>query len=304
MSARSIEPVRNAAAPPSVINALLRGLIDYAGLFPPAALPMAAAVTNYDSYLKSPWNWILGRFIVPVSRLGEFEKALGASRGDAWRLSGLPGAEVASDIDRIEDFNQRMSGRAVIESVEVKAASAAGVAKLAELIPSRLETYFELSLASARECMAAVAASGRRVKIRTGGETADKFPTPAEVVEFIRLCVAANVPFKATAGLHHPLRSVHRLTYESDSPSAMMHGFLNVFLAAAFLWAGGEPGLAVAVMGETFPAAFEFAEDGVRWREHKIDASEIAKTRESFALSFGSCSFTEPIQDLRAMHLL
>jgi hypothetical protein len=57
-------------------GALLRDLIDYAGLFPPASLDMAAAVANYDSYSRSEWNWILGRFIVPVARLGEFEEAL------------------------------------------------------------------------------------------------------------------------------------------------------------------------------------------------------------------------------------
>jgi hypothetical protein len=106
---------------------------------------------------------------------------------------------------------------------------------LAGIIPTEFEAYFEFPLSGCGDFIAAVAACGRRAKIRTGGETADKFPAAESAVEFIRLCGAANVAFKATAGLHHPLRSVHRLTYQPGSPSGMMHGFLNVFLAAALL---------------------------------------------------------------------
>ena len=86
------------------------------------------------------------------------------------------------------------------------------------MTPAELETYFEIPLGRLRECIAAIADCGRRAKIRTGGETADKFPAPESVIEFIRLCAAANVPFKATAGLHHPLRSIHRLTYRTRKP--------------------------------------------------------------------------------------
>src|ERR1019366_9939661 len=100
--------------------------------------------------------------------------------------------------------------------------------RLSGLIPAKLAVYFEVPLSSCSECIAAVAGCGRRAKIRTGGETADKFPASASVIEFIRLCAAANVPFKATAGLHHPLRSVHRFTYQPESASGIMHGFLNV----------------------------------------------------------------------------
>ena len=107
--------------------------------------------------------------------------------------------------------------RAEIESVEVKVADPEEIAKLSKLMPAGLETYFEISPSSAAECIPLVATCGRGAKIRTGGETADKFPAPASVVEFIRLCLSAKVPFKATAGLHHPLRSVHRLTYQPEA---------------------------------------------------------------------------------------
>ena len=161
-----------------------------------------------------------------------------------------------------------------------------------------------IPLPSASQCIPAVAGVGRRAKIRASGETPDKFPTPASVIDFMRLCMAADVPFKATAGLHHPLRSVHRLTYQSDSPSGMMHGFLNLFLAAAFLRAGMEPALAIQLIEESAFSAFQFSSDAINWRQYKVSLREIADARKNFAISFGSCSFTEPIDDLQSLRLL
>jgi hypothetical protein len=295
---------------------LLRDLIDYAGLFPPASLAMTPAVANYDAYSRSEWNWILGRFIVPVSRLGEFEEALAglptATPGIGftnWRLSVLLGSDPSADVARIREFNARIarsgSGRmAVVESVEVKVASAEEITRLSGIIPAELATYFEVPLSSCSNCLAAVVGCGRRAKIRTGGETADKFPASANVIEFIRRCAAANVPFKATAGLHHPLRSIQRFTYQPESASGIMHGFVNLFLAAAFSRAGMESDLAVQLLEEQSAEAFQFDLNGVGWRQCRLSRDEIAAARRSFAVSFGSCSFTEPIDDLRSLHLL
>jgi hypothetical protein len=288
---------------------LLRDLIDYAGLFPPASLGMASTVGNYDSYLRSEWNWILGRLIVPVARLEEFEEAFAGLTSPAhdadfanWRLSVLLGSDVVADVARISEFNAR--DVAVIESVEVKIAGAGEIRQFSEVIPSMLTTYFEVPLSSLGECIAAIADCGQRAKIRTGGETAEKFPAPESVIEFVRLCSAAGVAFKATAGLHHPLRSVHRFTYQPESPSGMMHGFLNLFLAAAFLRAGMDARLAVQLLEEQSTSAFDIDSDGVGWREHRLSRSEIAAARQGLAISFGSCSFTEPVDDLRVLHLV
>ena len=313
---QTVQAVRKSADAMDTSGVLLRDLIDYAGLFPPASLAMTPAVANYDAYSRSEWNWILGRFIVPVSRLGEFEEALAglptATPGIGftnWRLSVLLGSDPSADVARIREFNARIarsgSGRmAVVESVEVKVASAEEITLLSEIIPAELVTYFEVPLSSCSNCLAAVAGCGRRAKIRTGGETADKFPVPANVIEFIRRCAAANVPFKATAGLHHPLRSVHRFTYQPESASGIMHGFVNLFLAAAFSRAGMESDLAVQLLEEQSAEAFQFDLNGVGWRQCRLSRDEIAAARRSFAVSFGSCSFTEPIDDLRSLHLL
>lgn len=293
---------------------LLRDLIDYAGLFPPASLAMSPAVANYDAYSRSEWNWILGRFIVPAARLGEFEKAFAGLPTPtpgfpSWRLSVLLSSDPVADVARIREFNQRVtnfiSGRkAIVESVEVKVANADEIKRISGIFPAELATHFEIPLSNCGECIAAVAGCGRRAKMRTGGETADKFPAPESVIEFIRLCAASNVPFKATAGLHHPLRSVHRFTYQPESASGIMHGFVNIFLAAAFLRAGMNANLAVQLLEEQSAHAFHFDFDGVAWREHRLSRDEIAAARRDFSISFGSCSFTEPIDDLRSLHLL
>jgi len=316
MNLQTTPTARNSADAVDAAAVLLSDLIDYAGLFPPASLAMAPSVANYDAYSRSQWSWILGCFIVPVARLAEFEEAFAGlpppTPGTGftnWRLSVLLGSDPVADVACIRQFNARLasssSGRgAFIESVEVKVASPGEISRLSGIIPSELASYFEFPLPGSAECIRAVAGCGRRAKIRTGGETADKFPAPENVVEFVRLCAAANVPFKATAGLHHPLRSVRRFTYQADSPSGIMHGFVNVFLAAAFLRAGMETKIAVQLLDEQSADAFHFNADGVGWRRHQLSQREIAAARRGFAVSFGSCSFTEPIDDLKCLRLL
>ena len=297
-------------------SALLRDLIDYAGLFPPASLNMVSAVTGYDEYLQSEWKWVLGRFIVPVARLDEFKEALAGLETlktrngfTNWRLSALLGAEVVDDMARVRTFNtreadSRSARRSAIESLEMKVSTPDEIKQVSGIAPAGIKVYLELPPSGRDECIAMIAKCGHRAKIRTGGETADKFPAPEGVVEFIRLCAAAKVPFKATAGLHHPLRSVHRLTYQPDSPSGIMHGFLNVFLAACFVLSGMDSTLAAELLQEQSAGAFRFDEDHVDWRGHRLGVREIAAARRNFAVSFGSCSFTEPIDDLRSLHLL
>jgi hypothetical protein len=280
---------------------------------------MPSAVANYDAYLRSEFSWMLGRFIVPAGRLAEFEGSLAqlpdlrdAARETQarWGLSVLLGADVAGDLARLRDYQSRFAAvhsptETRIESVEVKITTPEDVTRISAMIPEELEAYFEIPLSSAlHACLAAVAACGRGAKVRTGGETADKFPAPAPIIEFMGLCADANVPFKATAGLHHPLRSVHRLTYQPDSPSGLMHGFLNVFLAAAFGRAGMGRAHAVELLEERNANAFHFDSEGGRWRDHRLTSRDIAGTRQNSAISFGSCSFMEPIDDLRALHLL
>jgi hypothetical protein len=308
MNPRTPEIPRAAAEIAKPAQLLLARLIDYAGLFPPAALNMPQAVTNYDAYLRSEYAWMLGRFIVPAVRLNEFEETLGrlpSKPSKPWSISVLLGADPGVDIARLAASACPNARPFTVDSIEVKMNAPEDAKRLAAIIPGELKSYFEVPLAGlVRDCIAALAECGRSAKIRTGGDTADKIPAPAQVIEFIKLCADAKVPFKATAGLHHPIRSVHRLTYQPDSASALMHGFLNVFVAAAFLRKGMEPKLAVELLEELSAKAIQFNSDGITWREHQLGTNDIAAARQGFAVSFGSCSFTEPIDDLKSLGLL
>lgn len=336
---------------------LLAGIVDYAGLFPPAKLDMPAAVRNYASYLSGPHSWMLGRFIVPVSRLDEFERdaaalfpaPLAALTADTdapepWRISAIVGDDPDADIERIFAFNQRhappetdpaaesdddspahadadsqasdapdapdsphgLGGGAVIDTIEIKANSGRDIDRLMTIVPEQLDAYFEIPIAAdPRGMIAAMAGTGARAKMRTGGVTTDAFPPPEHIARFIAACASADVAFKATAGLHHPLRGEFNLTYEPNCARATMYGFLNVFLAAALLRTGeASEAEAVQLLTETNATNFRFVEQGIAWREKRIPAARLALVRENFAISFGSCSFDEPVNDLKAMTLL
>ena len=289
------------------VDALLAGLIDYAGLFPPASQQMRDAVASYDEYLRSDDRPALGRFIVPVTRLGELESAATdllpkGETSEPWRLSVLVGGDIVGAAQTISDFNRRHSqphsGRAVIDVVELTAASASEINEGSAKLPAFLTAYFEIPIGAAVDALVDAVASARaRAKIRTGGVTPEAFPPPDDVIRFMATCLRAGVPFKATAGLHHPLRGDFRLTYEPDSPVGTMYGYLNVFLAAGLLAAGETEDAAREALLETQPSAIRFEEHAIAWRGRRLSSEQIRTLRE-FAISFGSCSFREPIDEL------
>ena len=174
-----------------------------------------------------------------------------------------------------------------------------------EAIPSGIAPYFEISpQEDPVPFLEVLAAAGGRAKLRTGGVTADLIPGADEVARFLEACARAGVPFKATAGLHHPFRSRRRLTYAPDSPEAVMHGFLNVFLAAALAAEGVPAGELADLLREEDPAAFRFGAEGAAWRGRSIARARLEAVRRELAVGFGSCSFEEPRQDLAEAKLL
>ena len=292
----------------SALRALLAGIVDYAGLFPPAALDMSTAVHNYAAYRASDDGWMLGRFVVPVSRLDEFQTALSALGTEAdpeWRLSALLGTDVDGDVRRAREFSRANEGRARIDSLEGKFSSAESILRAAEVAGSELDLFAELAVDSQLESLlGAVKNAGVCAKIRTGGVTQDAFPPAQDIVRFMRCCVASGVVFKATAGLHHPLRARYRLTYEVGSPIGSMHGFLNVFLAAGLMSNGLSEQEGVRLLEEEDPSAFSATPISIRWRDHVLDENEIRVLRDRVLVSFGSCSFAEPVNELRLLALM
>lgn len=319
----------NSVNTPASLRALLSDLIDYAGLFPPAGLPMRQAVENYARYLAGPDAWALARFVLPVSRFAEFEAAIaGLQFPETWCLSALVGPNADADLRAINQFNHRNTKRVDVDTIEVKAESIEAIHRISALVPKAITAYFEVPPESAEKLIPAIHDVDGRAKIRTGGVTPDAFPPSETVARFLWLCAEHGVAFKATAGLHHPMRCKKPLTYEPDAPVGSMHGFLNVFVLAAFTWASGktfqineEHRFHGVVMTPPFPysagggneiyrtdllkrvSPFQFNDSGLQ-EPFPMPASVIADARQSFAISFGSCSFEEPLADLRELKLL
>jgi hypothetical protein len=135
-------------------------------------------------------------------------------------------------------------------------------------------------------------------KLRTGGVTADAFPTSQEIAQALVTPATHQVPIKFTAGLHHPIRRYR------DEVQTKMHGFLNVLgaavLAAEHKWDAHQT---ATMLEDENAESFSFDDEFFAWREWKIDIKPL-KNRRKFVTSFGSCSFDEPREDLRVLNFL
>jgi hypothetical protein len=245
------------------LRLLLDRFIDYAGMFPPATLIPDAAIANYREFRKGGHAWMLRWLVIGSPELRHVPKDLHGSLA------------LLSDRDE--------ACAAVIESKRI--------------VQAKRPVYCEIPSTELDE----VQLAGCFAKFRTGGVVPEAIPTVSEVAEFIVACAERRLPFKVTAGLHHPVRAQFPLTYEPDAPRATMHGFLNVFLAAAFAWNGKrkiEP-----ILAETDPIVFRF-EERAHWRDWSLGPEQILEARQRFMHSVGSCSFDEPVQGLEALGLL
>ncbi|MFN8650432.1 MAG: hypothetical protein U0133_00835 [Gemmatimonadales bacterium] len=289
-------------------RALLTGLVDYAGLFPPAGLGMAETVANYAAYRARPDAWALARLVVPVARLGEFESAFAglSSRPDAprWELSALAGNDLAADAAAIRDFNATHAGAVAVTAVELRLATPEQAAQVAPLLALGIEVYCELPLSAQLPALvAAVKRGAARAKVRTGGIKPGDIPAAEAVLAFLSACASERLAFKATAGLHHPVRGPAPLTYEPGSACATMFGYLNLVLAAAVLWGGGREERALTLLTATRDLPLTFAPDGVTWAGIRVSTEQIARARREFLLAIGSCSFTEPLGEIAQVGL-
>jgi hypothetical protein len=234
--------------------------------------------------------------------LPELTHLLADSVPPAWigaRLTVTTGTSLDDDLGRIEAFNESWRSRDIlVDAVETKVSTAEEVGLLGAWLPAGLIGYGEVALGADRDLVLdALEAHRLRAKIRMGGTTGALFPQPEAVADFLLEVARRNLPFKATAGLHHPLRGEYRLTYDPGSDSAPMFGFVNLAVATLVAMAG-EPAPAVAAaLLETDPGSI--AADGatLRWRERTFEAPAIERLRGLFH-GFGSCSFREPMDEL------
>ena len=293
-------------------HVLLDGLIDYAGLFPPASLDMASAVRAYAEYREGDDAELLGRFIVPASRLNEFAEAVRqfTSGAGQWRASAIGGNDPLLTRQIIQTFNGDSSidgsaGTVVCDAIEMPAKSTEEISVALETFPESIQLFLEIAVEpDPAPLIAKLSGTRAFAKIRTGGVVESAIPASLQILRFMRACSENRVPFKATAGLHHALRGDYPLTYDADPPRGMMYGYLNIFLAAAFLEAGMDDADVLSVLDETDGAAFVFDDAGARWRNFSVTSSQLKETRRALATSFGSCSFVEPVSEAKALDIL
>jgi hypothetical protein len=309
-------PVRQPPVTDFAVRVLLDSIVDYAGLFPPAAVDMAVAVRNFAHYRASSNGWMLGRFICPAQSLEAFsheaEQYLPRDAGAiAWQLSVTGSGQCEQDMAAIADFNERHrvcfdECSAFVDAYEVKASNVEDIERIHRSVPVTMRTFIEVPLSDDPTPMvSAIAACGRRAKMRTGGVVPEAFPTSEQIAQFLVACAHTGVVAKATAGLHHPLRNEFRLTYEDNAPRAVMFGYLNVFLATALVGVGASTRDVIAMLEEQDAGRITFDATHCYWsggsKIYSLDRAFLAQMRDRGLVSFGSCSFTEPVQETRAL---
>lgn len=336
-TSHSMPPESPTAVAPAEVSAsrvaFLRGLIDFAGLFPPAKMALDDALSSFAAYRCGPDAWILGSFIIPASRLVELDRYTDLFRPDApfpVAVLGSGGEDadrffraLDADLESVHRFEHAHTGRvrALVFEVPVpRAVIDAGSSAIADFSarlvdavgrsPAAfqrvfLEVGFEGEWRRAvRDAAAAVAAVPAHavplgLKLRSGGVSPHAFPTPEQVAFFLNCAREVRLPFKATAGLHHPIRHLNR------GLEVVEHGFLNVFCAGILAHALelSEAALRQVLRSEN-PRAFAFDDDGFSFQDLRISTAQIEAARVHFAVSFGSCSFDEPREGLRHLGLL
>ncbi len=309
-------PVRQPPVTDLAVRVLLDSIVDYAGLYPPASVSMATAVRNFAHYRASESGWMLGRFVCPASSLESFseeaELYLPRDAGAiAWHISVTGSGDIEADLRAIAAFNERHrvcfdECSAIVDAYEVKANTVQDVQRIHQAVPVTLQTFIEVPLLDdPTSIVEAVAHTGRRAKMRVGGVTADAFPSSEHIAQFLLACAHTGVVAKATAGLHHPLRDAYRLTYEDDAQKTVMYGYLNVFLATALVGSGAFKHDVVAMLEERDASHITFDTTHCFWsggsKPYALDRAFLAQMRDRGLVSFGSCSFTEPVTETRAL---
>ena len=296
-------------------RALLTRSIDYAGMFPPCSLDLAPALKNQAEYARSADSWMLSAFVLPVAKFGEAGRVVSQfDKQHPLRVSAL-GAKT----DNFANFQTELKGAAeTIRAFQNEHLDLVSVAQLEMVLPKdvdlgkltdagsvladlKVQTFWETPAELADQTITLLARMKRPsfgYKLRTGGVTADAFPSSVQIARAILASTRHHVPIKFTAGLHHPILQFR------DEVKTEMHGFLNVIgagvLSAEHHW---DEAQTVDMLEDQNAKSFEFHDTVFAWRDWEITLDRI-KARRKFITSFGSCSFDEPREDLRQLGLL
>lgn len=294
----------------TALTTLLSESIDYAGTFPPACLPLEHAATNYLQYRSSADSWLLGRFVCTAAQLAELpaEFAAGIERrgqmsvlvGDAQSIEQAGKSKLAPSIGSLE--MRRGDDAATLGDDVERVFRAAADVGLSQTI-----FYFEIPTdAEPQRFAAALAGCNRRrsgtfgcragLKVRTGGTTAAAVPSTMQLAEVAVACRDHGLFWKATAGLHQPFR------HFDPALGVHLHGFINLFVAATLADVQGLATQEVAtILDDDDAKHFSFTPLGLSWRGNAADLEQIASARRRGLQSFGSCSFSEPLEGLKSL---
>jgi hypothetical protein len=304
--------------PTDTFYAFAEHMIDYAGMFPPARLPLQAAIRHHALYLRGSERWLMGRFVMPASRLPELDERLMRSFSAETPLSlCLISSDLAGDVSIIRPFQQYYGPRTIVDMIETRLPDAGDVEAIIERQHRLLQNgslsvrvFYELPFNAAWDAHIAPtiqtiaafnrsAGSAHGFKLRCGGLQPADFPTPEQVAQAIIVGRDAGVAIKCTAGLHHPVRHMN------SGVRTMMHGFINVFAGGILAHVHHLTMAELAeIIAEEDGTAFQFSADRLRWRELEVTIGQIMAVRHNALLSFGSCSVDEPHAGLTALGLL
>lgn len=319
----------------------MREIIDYAGFFPPADLALDTAIRNYADYKKGDDSWMLSRFIIPSSRLEELSPYAGElfSEQTPFAFSVLGKAtQTMSDFNNaLEDvekacrpFCEAHGSSVETDMLEMKLPKEAAFSHDIDLLQQLMdqtagrlsrhkntpkiifyEGFFDESWKKDIEAiLKAISNHNESVnsgnenyqyagfKIRCGGVEAELFPSTEQVAFVLEKAREHNVAVKGTAGLHHPVR------HYADSVQTKMHGFFNVFGGAMLGYAHNLNADELdEILNEEDAEQFSFTDEAFSWKNYSIHTQDIQSLREVALLSFGSCSFDEPREDLKKLNL-
>jgi hypothetical protein len=297
------------------ISRLLSNSIDYAGLFPPASLPLSETVELFKRYLHGRESWIISSIVLPIDRLDEVG---GSLDGTPFHLTAIPRRTEDSHewLGRLQEDCSHLRSflathpQVAIQALEIplpKSSTASEIAKqVEELVPlvNEHRVFVELppGESSFRDELAATIAALQRhrfslwgIKLRMGGTVPDAFPSVALVADVLATVRDNQVPIKFTAGLHHPLR------HWDNQLGVYMHGFINVLMAAMFAHACRLPPKNIeTILADERSKDFVFNGNVARWLDLPI-RTELIEDLRRLVVGFGSCSVNEPLDDLRTL---
>lgn len=324
----------------NVFREFFGGIIDYAGMFPPAELTLPEAFRNYINYLESEDGWMMSKFVCSVKSFFEIfgknsdsGKLIHDYHGSRWidftliASGGGNSKEFISNLEKecrgikkiIAGHTEKISVDALEVKIQPELVNSFGNHSLKKLlceadqiintngltgmriyieppINDKYKTFFSKSAEAAAETCHKGGRAG--FKLRTGGVTEDAFPSVEQVAYALNVCFENKIQFKATAGLHHPVRHFNK------SVNTKMHGFLNVFGAGILRHANS---LSMSeledIISDETSSGFIFSDDTFYWNDIPADIAKTVKARTEFVRSFGSCSFDEPRDDLKKLGL-